>query len=160
MKRFLMTAAAMTLGTSALAWAPEDAKQAMDKPAANWSDKRMANVAVAGAVELANKAAWESVAHLSDAHDKMFAAQMPDDGAAKPAESMTAAQTASWEAKEAQILADKREAAATVAMGGSTAYRGVGGPIEARTDYPPCRPGPGDDNCIQLYERGVTGRDE
>ena len=21
--------------------------------------------------------------------------------------------------------------------------------------YPPCRPGPGDDHCIQLYERGV-----
>ena len=29
---------------------------------------------------------------------------------------------------------------------------GVGGPTE---DYPPCDPGPGDDNCIQLYERGV-----
>jgi hypothetical protein len=39
-------------------------------------------------------------------------------------------------------------------------YTGVGGPLEevATTDYPPCRPGPGDDRCIQLYERGVTGR--
>lgn len=27
----------------------------------------------------------------------------------------------------------------------------------AGTDYPACAPGPGDDNCIQLYERGVTG---
>jgi len=35
-------------------------------------------------------------------------------------------------------------------------YTGVGGPI-AETGYPPCRPGPGDDRCIQLYERGVTG---
>jgi hypothetical protein len=34
---------------------------------------------------------------------------------------------------------------------------GVGGPIESRSDYPPCDPGPGDDRCIQLYERGVTG---
>jgi len=32
------------------------------------------------------------------------------------------------------------------------------GPREMRRHYPPCRPGPGDDRCIQLYERGVTGR--
>lgn len=38
----------------------------------------------------------------------------------------------------------------------STGYTGVGGPLE-ETAYPPCRPGPGDDRCIQLYERGVTG---
>lgn len=34
---------------------------------------------------------------------------------------------------------------------------GVGGPVEERAGYPPCDPGPGDDSCIQLYERGVTG---
>lgn len=34
---------------------------------------------------------------------------------------------------------------------------GVGGPIEERTGYPPCDPGPGDDRCIQLYEPGVSG---
>lgn len=39
---------------------------------------------------------------------------------------------------------------------------GVGGPYEpvgaastSTTDYRPCAPGPGDDSCIQLYERGV-----
>ena len=44
--------------------------------------------------------------------------------------------------------------------GAATTYTGVGGPLEevAATSYPPCRPGPGDDRCIQLYERGVTGR--
>lgn len=44
--------------------------------------------------------------------------------------------------------------------GGGAAYTGVGGPLEEvdTTSYPPCRPGPGDDRCIQLYERGVTGR--
>ena len=44
--------------------------------------------------------------------------------------------------------------------GAGTAYTGVGGPLEEvdTTSYPPCRPGPGDDRCIQLYERGVTGR--
>jgi hypothetical protein len=36
-------------------------------------------------------------------------------------------------------------------------YTGMGGPLEDETDYPPCRPGPGDDRCIQLYERGVAG---
>jgi hypothetical protein len=44
--------------------------------------------------------------------------------------------------------------------GGTAAYTGVGGPLEDvdTSAYPPCRPGPGDDRCIQLYERGVTGR--
>ena len=27
--------------------------------------------------------------------------------------------------------------------------------VEAPVTYRPCRPGPGDDRCIQLYERGV-----
>jgi hypothetical protein len=31
-------------------------------------------------------------------------------------------------------------------------YTGMGGPLEDETEYPPCRPGPGDDRCIQLYE--------
>jgi len=46
----------------------------------------------------------------------------------------------------------------TAALEGAqtTDYAGVGGPI-AETGYPPCSPGPGDDRCIQLYERGVTG---
>jgi hypothetical protein len=34
----------------------------------------------------------------------------------------------------------------------------IGGPVETRTSYPPCRPGRGDDSCIQLYERGVATR--
>lgn len=34
----------------------------------------------------------------------------------------------------------------------------VGGPVEERTGYPACKPGPGDDECIQLYEPGVSGR--
>ena len=31
----------------------------------------------------------------------------------------------------------------------------VGEIVEAPITYRPCRPGPGDDRCIQLYERGV-----
>ena len=44
-----------------------------------------------------------------------------------------------------------------IAVHDSSAYQGVGGPAEAQSGYPPCEPGPGDDRCIQLYERGVTG---
>lgn len=46
------------------------------------------------------------------------------------------------------------------AEGSVAAYTGMGGPLEevSTASYPPCRPGPGDDHCIQLYERGVTGR--
>jgi hypothetical protein len=36
-------------------------------------------------------------------------------------------------------------------------YHAAAGPAPAAvaTGYRPCRPGPGDDRCIQLYERGV-----
>jgi len=39
-----------------------------------------------------------------------------------------------------------------------TTATGMGGPIESQSGYPACDPGPGDDSCIQLYERGVTGQ--
>lgn len=86
------------------------------------------------------------------------------------------AQLAAWNAPTGGLLAHS----ATTAMGGPYepvidheaelasadtvtdgavahhAYEGMGGP-EAESGYPPCSPGPGDDRCIQLYERGVTG---
>ena len=49
------------------------------------------------------------------------------------------------------------ESAGAAAVAGHADYQGVGGPVEAQSGYPPCSPGPGDDRCIQLYERGVTG---
>lgn len=55
------------------------------------------------------------------------------------------------------------EPVATAASTDTSTYTGMGGPLEevtpvkATTDYPPCHPGPGDDRCIQLYERGVSG---
>jgi hypothetical protein len=42
-----------------------------------------------------------------------------------------------------------------VAMGGPLEEVGPITPRAPATSYPPCRPGHGDDNCIQLYERGV-----
>jgi hypothetical protein len=49
------------------------------------------------------------------------------------------------------------DSAGYAAVAGHADYQGVGGPVEAQSGYPPCSPGPGDDRCIQLYERGVTG---
>lgn len=40
------------------------------------------------------------------------------------------------------------------ASGDKGQWTGVGGPEEPAV-WPACRPGPGDDRCIQLYERGV-----
>jgi hypothetical protein len=45
---------------------------------------------------------------------------------------------------------------ADVELASAAQYTGMGGPLE-EIAYPPCRPGPGDDRCIQLYEPGVTG---
>lgn len=52
---------------------------------------------------------------------------------------------------------DTASVATDTAVDSHSDYQGVGGPIEAQSGYPPCSPGPGDDRCIQLYERGVTG---
>jgi hypothetical protein len=61
-----------------------------------------------------------------------------------------------------EAMSDETLAAGAEGAGaGAGAYTGMGGPLEEVTpvksssDYPPCRPGPGDDRCIQLYERGV-----
>ena len=54
---------------------------------------------------------------------------------------------------------DTDAAPAKPATAATPAPGAIGGPVDARTGYPPCRPGRGDDRCIQLYERGVTGRD-
>lgn len=46
---------------------------------------------------------------------------------------------------------------ATPAVGGPYEPAATRSPMPAPTvgEYPPCDPGPGDDRCIQLYERGV-----
>ena len=51
----------------------------------------------------------------------------------------------------------KTSVPATTAVGGpfEPAMTRSAMPARAAADYPPCSPGPGDDRCIQLYERGV-----
>jgi len=54
-------------------------------------------------------------------------------------------------------LAATADAESDTQLAHHSAAAAVGGPVEARSGYPPCAPGPGDDRCIQLYEPGVTG---
>lgn len=59
-------------------------------------------------------------------------------------------------------LAQNEGGDSNMASAGKTAdYNGQGGPDESaeaggETVWPACRPGAGDDRCIQLYERGVS----
>ncbi len=61
-------------------------------------------------------------------------------------------------AADATMTASVTKPAATTETIVATTPGAIGGPIEERTGYPPCDPGPGDDRCIQLYESGVTGQ--
>lgn len=95
----------------------------------------------------------------------------PPAGSANALDSAVSAEAAHWSAalQAGDPDLDLSVDPATVDDGTT----GVGGPYEpvdaapvtlaaadtaprpAAQNYPPCRPGPGDDNCIQLYEPGV-----
>ena len=96
-----------------------------------------------------NQAAWTGAMTYDEA-----AAWTAD----KPAV-LTAAQVAE---KEAWVAANPMDAStdmATMSDKPVDAADGQGGPYEpvAAASWPACDPGPGDDRCIQLYERGVRG---
>lgn len=112
MRKILITAAALTLGTSAYAWQPST-EVGVTKPA-------MAKLATDSV-----KTAWQTE---MDAKTELAA------------------------------YGSATSAALDVDTAGYPTAKGsaVGGPEEASADmWPACRPGPGDDRCIQLYERGV-----
>jgi hypothetical protein len=130
MKLYQIAAATLLFGTSALAWQPEP----------------QTPEAAAVAVEVKESSA-ETSGQMKKAVLDVLA-----EGSAVTAEPATDLD-----------LAEDPEAADIGAS--DTSEAGVGGPLEtaaldlatrpAAQDYPPCRPGPGDDNCIQLYEPGV-----
>jgi hypothetical protein len=147
MKQVYLGAAALLLGTSALAWAA-------DKPADFAAKDAKAFAVGAKTVEVAKAVEWA------------------------PKEVLKVEPAASWTANEAVILAKKGEgdpdldlAAKPDEVQPDQVGAGMGGPLEevdtaadspaeltprpATQNYPPCSPGPGDDNCIQLYEPGV-----
>ena len=171
MKTILLTAAALTLGTSAHAWAgmqkdiEQDSAQAWQggaKPGndgMSWADVEMKSKEMVGAATASN-ASWSGQKSATDAGLNWAGIDMKS----KEMVGGTAS-NASWSGQKAATDAGMNWAGidmkskemvggAATASGDSGQYMGVGGPVEPR-GYPACRPGPGDDNCIQLYERGV-----
>jgi hypothetical protein len=136
MKKFLLTAAALTLGTSAFAWtADKDATIT-----ANSGATTMASMYAAPALKAAEVKGWEA--------DTAVSAKLADPVKLASAD----VQADSW-ATATKVDTAGSEDTAGYAMS-KDAGAAMGGPAEDM--WPACRPGPGDDNCIQLYEPGVT----
>jgi hypothetical protein len=145
MKKRLFAAGALLLGTSALAWAPSTppaapgvkaplaAKSAGLKAAAPTLVAKSNDLPKASAV--ADAADWVAKDDIAPAS----ASWLADDGVSEQAvdTSQGDPDLDLTERPEPMLAA----AAAT--------------PQPAAGNYPACRPGPGDDNCIQLYEPGV-----
>jgi len=212
MKKIMLTAAALTLGTSAFAWTTvhegvhsADQVQASVVPAAfadwsdptveasivpaafaDWSDPSVASgekgemeaetfadadiksKAMVGGVMTASAetfpektapAAWQTAKTDTDGLTWAEA----DIKTKAMVGGVTTASAESWQEAKTDTdgmvwaEADIKSKEMVGGMTGASTDVGMGGPIEAQ-GYPACRPGRGDDNCIQLYERGV--RDE
>ena len=139
MKKILVTAAALMLGsTSAHAWtiAQEDAHSGakvanVDKAALEWDDVAIGDLAVAMAsVAPSGSKASSTIAKTADDGGLTWA-----EADIKSKESVGGMMNASLDTSPKAV--------------------GMGGPLETPQGYPACRPGRGDDRCIQLYERGV-----
>jgi hypothetical protein len=185
MKRIYIAAGALLLGTSAFAWAPSSVPVAhSDKvPVAAVDPGKAPEAKLVAKSNALPKIAYDtakpenaSASWLAD-DSSLTKSAKPDSlakwdatggdmtgmgGPYEPVDSVQANGDGTIDAALGETAADERLASAdstwtaTPAAAGSE-YTGMGGPLEA-VDYPPCRPGPGDDRCIQLYERGVTGR--
>lgn len=169
MKKMLVTAAALMLGTSALAWAPAE-KAHMDamgvEAASDWSKSAWsAEKSPLGFSSLEGKDMMKSESAGLESSASMMKgdAQVPAMFAKWEDPTVESASTASADMADvkgavyAASLQEKSavQTAAVDSKATTTAHAGMGGPIEEARGYPPCDPGPGDDNCIQLYERGV-----
>lgn len=175
MKKILLTAAALTFGTSAFAWTTmqEDVHngaakvEAVDKAGIEWDGDKGATASTKsidkGAMTSAEMGTYETAmatlasymaatdhhvvpaafAHWTDPTAGTASAKVADDGDVE---------IAMVDFKSKADVGGVQTASADDA--GAT-YGGMGGPLEEAASYPPCDPGPGDDRCIQLYERGV-----
>ena len=140
MKKYLVAAGALLIGTSASAY---DAVEA-DKLAALSATEQLKTAVLAVVAEAAVAETARAVA--ASAEKEATAGGDPD--------------------LDLAVVPDEADEAP------ATEQTGVGGPLEeaapvaaidltprpAAQNYPPCRPGPGDDNCIQLYEPGVRAQ--
>jgi hypothetical protein len=175
MKRLAIAATALLFGTSAYAMVPADKDPSIVTGAS-------AVASAAEAAKLAAASTWEADAGVKADGD--MDADMDadlDEAWAADAAAKAAADKANVDG-DADVAADEAEAtiepaveqlepvaAETSAVEDEAApvEDGVGGPYEAvagasdltprpaAANYPACRPGPGDDRCIQLYEPGV-----
>lgn len=156
MKRYYLAAGALLLGTSALAWAadksadPATGTETTAESKLGWWSNLDAKLSEAGLAE-------------KGAGDKTILAEADATGSSDPAVQTKLAMAETGDSAAVQTK---------LAMADSEGKTGMGGPLEeggpvstaeltprpATTNYPPCDPGPGDDNCIQLYEPGVRAQ--
>lgn len=176
MKLPILAAAALLAGTSAFAFAPSPDAQdpaaagpAIEKPLVK--DVILAKQARTEALAASDEAPALQQAAMTTWNDDDAQAGNPDlDLAVDPnAVDQEAApvDTADAETADTVEVADPVDAEAADTGEADAGTEGVGGPIEtadaaaataprpAAHNYPACSPGPGDDNCIQLYEPGV-----
>jgi len=149
MKRIMIGAAGLLLSTSALAGTMLTKDPAYE-----------AGVEANQAVQLAAASSWDGAFK--------GAAKTMDDKTIEAA-SVDATSTIDTAAVNAAIVDKGQDMAMADAVATAKPIdTGMGGPLEtadagaldltprpATHNYPPCDPGPGDDNCIQLYEPGV-----
>jgi hypothetical protein len=146
MKKILLTAAALTLGTSALAWTPKvDTAGTSPAAAAKPSD---------ALVPWSN----EYGSGLKSATFGSYEAAKTDAGLASAAryhvDTGTKLAALDQGVKDADQMAWANSPTDTAGYAMAKELGATGGPAEDA--YPACRPGPGDDRCIQLYETGVS----
>jgi len=137
MKSFALAAAALLFGTSAFAFAPSTAPAAAPAVA---KDPLVVTPAVQPASAVSLETAGDPDLDLAvdpDAEEANFTGM---GGPEEPVDVEPAPETLG---ADAVAPAPETLAAADIA------------PRPAAQNYPACRPGPGDDNCIQLYEPGV-----
>ena len=164
MKKMFLTAAALTLGTSAYAWMPmQDGGSKMagvDKAGIEWEADKSATASdwtKTPTVETAKVATDDGDIQIAE---NEFKAKDSVDGSATALVAAGARVAEEYHAIQmAQSDFNAKDTDGTMTASADTkgvaSTAGMGGPYEAATEYPPCRPGPGDDRCIQLYERGV-----
>jgi hypothetical protein len=160
MKITLAAAGALLLGTSATAWAAGGSADPSDQA---WKDAGVKSSAQlkAAVSDVLTDAKAEPTAWADQAFAAEPAAWTEEEWKVQPA-------SAAWIEGEPVAPTDDKLVAKDEPK---PVEDGVGGPLEpaeattiaatdlaprpATANYPPCDPGPGDDNCIQLYEPGV-----
>jgi hypothetical protein len=165
MKSFALAAAALLFGTSAFAFAPSTEPAAAPpvakdpftvSSAETVAPAPFVSTSEAPAVQPASAVTWETAGDpdldLAVDPDTEEASLTGMGGPDEPVDVEPAPETLG---ADAVAPAPETLAAAEVAPAPETLAAADVTPRPAAQNYPACRPGPGDDSCIQLYEPGV-----